>query len=107
MSKENPEIMHFAVALKDGFESKLGTNPYIVQHNTIFAVPTYYGTVATAWRLKEEFRTYEGKEKLVQEIKKDIRKFNGQDDSVSCTSMTIITFAIGWIVYCCTYVLQT
>ena len=107
MSKEDREITHFAIVLNNGFESKLGTTPYIIQHDTMFTIPTCYGTAASCWRLKKEFRSCEGKQKLIQEIKNDIRMFDGQEDPVSCKSITIVTLGISWVLYCCIYIMQS
>jgi len=107
ISKDNREIKHFAIAIDETtFESRFGNCPYIIHHNKIFAVPTCYGNAASFWTLKKEFKTEQGRKKLIQELKNDINSFCSKEDFWNCQSITMMTLGVGWFLYC-VFVIQT
>jgi hypothetical protein len=68
-------IQHFVIVIDNvTFESKWGPLD-IIQHKP-FDVPDHYGNMISFWKLKEEFTTPEGKELLLETIKKDAKTFD-------------------------------
>lgn len=74
--KDNRKINHVAFIINQKtFESKWGFFTNIIQHS-LFSIPTFYGNTASFWTLKKEFRSPEGKEILLKNIRHDALIFN-------------------------------
>jgi len=74
--KDNRTINHVGFIIdQKTFESKWGFFTNIIQHS-LFSIPTFYGNTASFWALKKEFRSSEGKEILLKNIRNDALIFN-------------------------------